>query len=50
MDRRLSGLRALATGGARGIGRSVADILADEGGDVGVCARTPRRSRRPSRR
>jgi len=39
MDLGLKGLRALVTGGTKGIGRSVADILAQEGAHVGVCAR-----------
>lgn len=39
MDLGLKGLRALVTGGTKGIGRRVADILADEGAHVGVCAR-----------
>jgi 3-oxoacyl-[acyl-carrier protein] reductase len=39
MDLGLKGLRALVTGGSKGIGRRVADILAEEGAHVGVCAR-----------
>jgi 3-oxoacyl-[acyl-carrier protein] reductase len=39
MDLGLKGLRAIVTGGTKGIGRRVADILADEGCNVSVCAR-----------
>lgn len=41
MDLRLSGKKAIVLGGTRGIGRSIADTLAAEGADVGVCARNP---------
>jgi 3-oxoacyl-[acyl-carrier protein] reductase len=40
MDLGLRGLRAIVTGGSKGIGRRVADILADEGCNVSICART----------
>ena len=40
MDLRLSGRRAIITGGARGIGRAIALGLADEGCAVAICART----------
>jgi 3-oxoacyl-[acyl-carrier protein] reductase len=39
MDLGLKGLRALVTGGTKGIGRRCADIFAAEGAHVAVCAR-----------
>jgi 3-oxoacyl-[acyl-carrier protein] reductase len=39
MDLGLKGLNAVVTGGSKGIGRRVADIFADEGANVGLCAR-----------
>ena len=39
MDLGLKGKRALITGGSKGIGRRCADILAEEGASVSICAR-----------
>lgn len=39
MDLGLKGLKAVVTGGSKGIGRHVAEIFADEGADVAICAR-----------
>jgi len=39
MDLKLKGQRALITGGTKGIGRAIADLLADEGCNVAICAR-----------
>jgi 3-oxoacyl-[acyl-carrier protein] reductase len=39
MDLGLRGLKAVVTGGSKGIGRQVAEILADEGADVAICVR-----------
>src|SRR3954447_5202824 len=39
MDLGLKGRRAIVTGGSKGIGRRCADILADEGAHVAICAR-----------
>lgn len=39
MDLKLKGQCALITGGTKGIGRAIADLLADEGCNVAICAR-----------
>lgn len=39
MDLGLKGLNALVTGGSKGIGRRAADIFAEEGANVSICAR-----------
>jgi len=39
MDLKLGGKKCVILGGSRGIGRAIADTLADEGADVAICAR-----------
>ena len=39
MDLGLKGLRAVVTGGTKGIGRAAANIFAEEGASVAICAR-----------
>ena len=46
MDLKLKGKKAIVTGASRGIGRAIAETLADEGADVAICARGPGRRRR----
>ncbi len=40
MNLGLKGKKAIVTGGTRGIGRAIANLLVEEGCDIGICART----------
>ncbi|MBV8742974.1 MAG: SDR family oxidoreductase [Sinobacteraceae bacterium] len=40
MDLGLRGKKAIVTGATKGIGRAIVELLASEGADVGLCART----------
>ena len=47
---RLDGRTAIVTGGGRGLGRYVAEALADAGANVVLCSRKAARSRRSGTR
>lgn len=42
MDLGLSGARVVVTGASRGIGRAIAQVFAEEGADLAICARSPK--------
>jgi NAD(P)-dependent dehydrogenase (short-subunit alcohol dehydrogenase family) len=41
MDLGLRGKKVIITGATKGIGRAVAELMATEGADIGLCARSP---------
>ena len=41
MDLGLSGAKVVVTGASRGIGRAIAQVFAEEGADLAICARPP---------
>ncbi len=49
MDLELKGRKAVITGASRGIGFATAKLLADEGMDIAICARTAADRRAGSR-